>query len=68
MTERLLTPKEAADLLGLGESTLAKLRLTGAGPIFRKLGRCVRYSAMDLTDWADRRIRRSTSDTGAESR
>ncbi len=60
---RLLKPKEAAEYLGLGHSTLAKLRVSGGGPAFRKFGRSVRYSREDLQRWADERSRRSTSDT-----
>jgi predicted DNA-binding transcriptional regulator AlpA len=63
MQDRLLKPTEAAEFLGLGDSTLAKLRVFGGGPIFRKLGRSVRYAATDLQHWADERSRRSTSDS-----
>jgi hypothetical protein len=61
---QLLRPKQAADFLGLGESTLAKLRISGGGPLFRKFGRSVRYAFDDLQRWADERSRRSTSDSG----
>jgi excisionase family DNA binding protein len=43
MHDRLLKPDEAAEYLGLGHSTLAKLRVSGGGPAFRKFGRSVRY-------------------------
>jgi excisionase family DNA binding protein len=62
MHDRLLKPNEAAEFLGLGHSTLAKLRVSGGGPAFRKFGRSVRYSREDLQRWADERSRRSTSD------
>jgi excisionase family DNA binding protein len=62
---RLLRPREAAEYLGLGHSTLAKLRLSGGGPRFRKLGRCVRYHPDDLERWAAERSQRSTSETVA---
>jgi excisionase family DNA binding protein len=62
MQDRLLKPNEAAEFLGLGHSTLAKLRVSGGGPNFLKLGRSVRYSREDLQRWADERSRRSTSD------
>lgn len=62
---RLLRSQEAADYLGLGQSTLAKLRLTGGGPVFRKLGRSVRYHPDDLERWAGERSQRSTSETVA---
>jgi Helix-turn-helix domain len=38
-----LTAGEAAKVLGLAPSTLAKLRLSGNGPVYCKLGRRVVY-------------------------
>jgi predicted DNA-binding transcriptional regulator AlpA len=50
--ERKYLDAEAAAIhLNLSKSTLAKLRLTGVGPRFYKLGRRVVYSLEDLTDW-----------------
>lgn len=60
-----LTRKEAADYLKLGESTLAKLFVSGDGPPAIKIGRSVRYSSVDLNEWMAAKRRRSTSDTGA---
>ncbi len=39
--DRTLTLRGAATYLGLSASTLNKLRCTGAGPIYFKLGRAV---------------------------
>jgi excisionase family DNA binding protein len=61
MTTQLLKPKAAAEFLNLGQSTLAKLRASGEGPQFRKLGRSVRYSRDDLQAWADAHIRQTVS-------
>ena len=61
-----IKPREAAGRLGLATSTLAKLRLSGAGPKYLKLGRAVRYRISDLTEWQDRRIRLSTSGAAQE--
>jgi helix-turn-helix protein len=47
----LLTPKEAAGLLRLSESFLAKARMRGDGPRYRKLSRSVRYLKADLLLW-----------------
>lgn len=63
-SQRLLTTQEAAERLGLSASTLAKLRLSGEGPRYRKLTRAVRYAEADLQAWSDARIRASTSDDG----
>jgi predicted DNA-binding transcriptional regulator AlpA len=53
---------EAADYLGLGKSTLDKLRLTGGGPAFYKVGARVVYEPADLDAWIAQHKRRSTSD------
>ncbi len=62
--ENLLTPQQAARLLALSTSWLAKLRLSGDGPPFLKLGRCVRYRRDDLEKWLETKARSSTSDDG----
>lgn len=59
-----LTRKEAASYLRLGESTLAKLFVSGEGPPAIKIGRSIRYALLDLNVWMNSRRRRSTSDTG----
>jgi excisionase family DNA binding protein len=52
---RLLTPKEAADLLGVPEGTLAQWRSQRRGPSYIKLeGRLVRYRASDLENYLSR--------------
>lgn len=58
---RMRTP-EAADYIGLSESTLTKLRVFGGGPTYIKAGRCVRYDRADLDSWIDQRKRASTSE------
>jgi predicted DNA-binding transcriptional regulator AlpA len=60
-----LTAAEAARVLGLASSTLAKLRLTGNGPTYCKLGRRVVYRRTDLEVWLESRVARDTSDAGA---
>ena len=57
-----LTPEEAAKLLGIARSTLSKLRLTGNGPLYCKLGRRVVYRREDLTAWLQSHVARNTSD------
>jgi predicted DNA-binding transcriptional regulator AlpA len=52
----------AALLVGLSQSTLAKLRLNGNGPVYCKLGRRVIYRREDLEAWLESRIARDTSD------
>jgi len=62
-----LTRKEAAAYLRLGESTLAKLFVSGDGPPAIKVGRSVRYASGDLDAWMCSRRRRSTSDVGSNA-
>lgn len=63
MTGRLLTPDEAAGMLGITAKTLANKRSTGCGPKYIKLGpppadghrdnRPVRYTPQALADWTE---------------
>ncbi|MBW7836529.1 MAG: helix-turn-helix domain-containing protein [Sphingomonadales bacterium] len=59
-----LTTIEAANYLRLSPRTLEKMRVTGEGPQFRKLGRRVLYTKGDLDAWAEAQTRKSTSDPG----
>jgi len=63
----LLITEQAATRLGLAVGTLAKMRVSGEGPPFHKVGRRVMYSESDLIAWINARRRRSTSDPGARS-
>lgn len=58
---QMLTTGRAARYTGVAESTLEKLRLTGRGPTYIKLGRSVRYSPDDLDEWMSSHRRKSTS-------
>jgi predicted DNA-binding transcriptional regulator AlpA len=62
---KVVTAKVAARFVGLSESTLAKLRLNGNGPVYCKLGRRVVYRPADLEQWLQSRIARDTSDADA---
>ena len=61
----VLTAGEAARVVGLSTSTLAKLRLNGNGPTYCKLGRRVLYRPADLEQWLQSRTARDTSDADA---
>lgn len=53
----------AATYLGVAASTLNKLRCSGGGPRFAKLGpRLVVYDRADLDAWVANSLYRSTSD------
>ena len=57
-----LSPRQAADWLGLSTRTLERYRGTGEGPVFYRFGRHVRYLQADLDAWAKTRRRTSTRD------
>ena len=57
---------EAATYVALSESTLSKMRLTGDGPPFVKVGpRAVAYRRRDLDEWLTSRVCLSTSEQRA---
>lgn len=56
--------QEAAEYVGSTRSTFEKLRLTGDGPPYSKLGHIVVYARDDLDSWVKSKRRRSTSDSG----
>lgn len=62
---KVVCSREAARIVGLAESTMAKLRLNGNGPLYCKLGRRVVYRISDLEQWLQSRTTRDTSDADA---
>ena len=58
----LLMPKEAAKLLKVSLSWLAKARMRGDGPSYIRVGRSIRYSEAALLQWMKSRQRLSTSE------
>jgi len=58
----LLRPKEAAKLLKVSLSWLAKARMRGDGPPYIKVGRSIRYADAALIQWMKSRQRLSTSE------
>ncbi|WP_259663975.1 helix-turn-helix transcriptional regulator [Rhizobium bangladeshense] len=58
---RMLRTDDAAIYTGVSASTLNKLRLTGGGPDYLKLGKSVVYDPADLDAWLSSKRRRSTS-------
>ena len=62
---RLIDEKAAAKFLGLTHRTMQAMRQRGGGPRYVVISsRCLRYRRTDLRDWADSRLRTSTSDLG----
>jgi excisionase family DNA binding protein len=62
----MLTVHEAADYLRLSERTLERMRVTGFGPNFVKVGRSVHYRQSDLDAWIASRVIKSTSEVENE--
>jgi len=63
--ETLLDTVAAAQQLGVSLSFLAKARMQGTGPRYRKLGRAVRYAQGDLDHWLLACSRTSTAEQPA---
>jgi predicted DNA-binding transcriptional regulator AlpA len=59
----LLTQREAAELLRLNERTLIRLRVSGLGPKYVRIGRtkAVRYRQEDVQSWLASKLISSTS-------
>ena len=60
----LLTESEMAALVSKSVKWAQAARLNGGGPRFCKLGRAVRYRAVDVVEWINENVRTSTSDQG----
>lgn len=65
-TQELLTPRQAAERLGLSPKTLANWRSRGGGPRFVRMGAsdsrgAIRYPAIELRTWCAVRLVNSTS-------
>jgi len=50
-TEALVTEGEAASLLRVSLTSVRRWRREGRGPVYRKMGRSVRYRQDDLADF-----------------
>ena len=57
----LLDEGEAAAFLRVQRKTLSAWRVRGTGPVFRKIGRLVKYLRSDLEDYILNQARQSTS-------
>jgi hypothetical protein len=60
VTEPLITEGEAAAILRVSLTSLRRWRREGSGPVYRKLGRSVRYRPNDLSDFVASAMRRET--------
>ena len=62
--DHLISAEDAANLLNLSASTLAKMRLTGQSPRYIKLGRRVAYRPSDIEAWVEAKSFKSTAEYG----
>ena len=53
MTEKLLTPNQLAENLGVKPFALLQYRMNGKGPKYIKLGHLVRYRQEDVDEWLE---------------
>ena len=53
--ERVMSSREAAEMIGVTEGTLMNWRSAGKGPVFVKYGRRVVYRPKDVERWLDAR-------------
>jgi len=58
----LINTKELARRYGMSERYWAKLRVTGGGPPYRRLGRRALYAPLEVDSWVSERRFRSTSE------
>jgi predicted site-specific integrase-resolvase len=63
MTDRLLTPRQAGEVLGVSPATLATWRWRGVPRLpYVRVGRLIRYRPSDITAFLETQTRTSTSD------
>jgi predicted site-specific integrase-resolvase len=58
---KVLTNSQTAELIGVRPNTLEIWRIQGKGPVYRKVGRLVRYVEVDVVEWLRAQTRASTS-------
>jgi predicted site-specific integrase-resolvase len=63
LSEPLTTEREAAAMLRVSLTSLRRWRANGCGPVFRKMGKSVRYRPADLAEFVS--SARRTSIAGA---
>ncbi len=64
-SDHLLIEEETAFFLGTSRRTLQRWRMTGEGPVYRRLGkRRIVYSRADILAWIGARAHTSTSEEG----
>ena len=67
MNCKIVRRRAAAEYVGLSVACMDKMRISGTGPVFVRLGsRAVGYEISALEDWVAKRRRASTSHDPAQ--
>ena len=61
MSIKLINNAQTAELIGVRPNTLEIWRIQGKGPMYRKVGRLVRYVEAEVLAWLDDQVRENTS-------
>jgi predicted DNA-binding transcriptional regulator AlpA len=64
MTDKLLTEKQAAPIVGMSRAWLQRKRWEGGGPPYVKYDRAVRYRMEDLLAWVEAHAGRNSTSQG----
>ncbi|WP_328408819.1 helix-turn-helix domain-containing protein [Streptomyces violaceus] len=57
--QKMISPKELAEFLGMPLQTIYEWNYAGTGPKYRRFGKHVRYAAEDIAAWLEsRRVER----------
>jgi len=67
ISEPLITEGEAAAMLRVSLTSLRRWRRNGCSPVFRKIGRTVRYRPADLAEFVSSARRTSTAGANRET-
>lgn len=62
----LMTPVDVSQYLGVPLGTLANWRYLGRGPAFLRVGRHVRYRAVDVTAWVEGQLNDRAQHSGSD--
>jgi excisionase family DNA binding protein len=62
--QRLLTPADVAEYLGVPKGTIYRWRVRGEGPRALRIGKYLRYEADEVRGWARQRSEDSTRSGG----
>lgn len=63
--DTVLSERQLAKRLGVGQRTLQRWRTEGNGPVYLRLGKRIAYLERDVESWLTTRRCRSTSDQAA---